>query len=129
MTTDAPWTALGRARLDLVEPDHVSQPCRNLAAPFLCKWTFFLLRTQPWLSKAAAQGAARGEDPVGALRPTGRWRAAVVRWPAAAASGGGVRRGRGAGLLMRRAAACQCFGPGGPQPTSEFVLRALDSGW
>ena len=24
---------------------------------------------------------------------------------------------------------CRCFGPGGPQPTSEFVLRAPDSGW
>ena len=24
---------------------------------------------------------------------------------------------------------CQCFGPGGPQPTSEFELRAPNPGW
>ena len=26
-------------------------------------------------------------------------------------------------------AMCRCFGPGGPQPTSEFELCAPDSGW
>ena len=24
---------------------------------------------------------------------------------------------------------CRCFGPGGPQPTSKFVLRAPNPGW